>query len=119
MNTSCSVSLLIEGTLFNDVEDTANLLCDSQSGDVFAEVIAFACDPNYQLQSEIHLFSIIYVGIGVSVLVTTFFANIFFNISAYRQTRQIRLAFYHSMLHQEIGWFDVNGVNQLSCRLTE
>ena len=119
MNTSCSVSLLIEGSLFSDVGETSNLLCDSQSGNVFSEVISFACDPNSQLESEIHIYSLIYVGLGVAVLVSTFFADIFFNISAYRQTRQIRLAYYRSVLHQEISWFDVNGVNQLSSRLTE
>ena len=115
---TCNVSVLRD--FFADMmSQPADLLCEPEDGGIFSDVIEYACDPNSQLESEIHMFSLYYVGLGVAVLVSTFLANIFFNISAYRQTRQIRLAYYHSVLHQEIGWFDVNGVNKLSSRLTK
>ena len=119
MNISCSESLVIKKDLISDIGEPVMLLCDPTSGGVFAEILIFVCAPKSHLLFEIHLFSLIYVGIGVYVLLTTFFANIFFNISAYRQTKQIRHAFYYSLLHQEIGWFDVNSANELNTRLTE
>ena len=74
---------------------------------------------NSTLLDEIGRYSLYYVGMATGVLIATFLATVFWNISAYRQTRKMRRAFYHSILRQEIGWFDVSDANELSTRLAE
>ena len=98
-----------------------NYFCsDTETGDMFTTNIARYFDnPDSTLLREIGLFSLYYVGLATGVLIATFLATVFWNISAYRQTRRMRMAFYHSILRQEIGWFDVTEANELSTRLAE
>ena len=96
-------------------------LCDggNQGGDIFSEILGYICDPVDELQTQIALYAYYYVAIALGVLLSTFLANALLNLSAYRQTRRIRLAFFRNVLHQEIGWFDVNDSAELSTRLAE
>ena len=120
VNETCSVALLLQGPLFSrGFGENLMLLCDPQNGDVFSNVVEFACDPAAQLLTNVNVFSVYYVSMALSVLLAVFLANIFFNISAYRQTRRIRHSVYHSVLHQEIGWFDMNSGSELNTRLSE
>ena len=97
-----------------------SLLCaGSQDPDVFLSTIEYLCDPRSELISAIGLFSVYYVIVATGVLAMLFVAVVFWNVSAYRQTRRMRHAFYCSILHQEIGWFDVTETNELSTRLAE
>ena len=95
------------------------LCTGGQGGDVFDEVTSYLCDPAEELQSRIAVFAYYYVIIAVGVLLSTFLANALLNMSAYRQTRRMRLAFFQNVLHQEIGWFDVTESAELSTRLAE
>lgn len=95
------------------------LLCDDESEAIFMNVLDYICEPASTLRDEIGLFSLYYIGMATGVLISVFLATVFWNASAYRQTRRMRQAFYHSILHQEIGWFDVNEANELSTRLAE
>ena len=88
--------------------------CVTQS--IVLDILQFVCDPPAQLLTQINLYSLYYVGLATGVLIT---ASLFWNISAYRQTKRMRKAFYHSVLHQGIGWYDVNEANELSTRLAE
>ena len=115
----CSFSLVKQISMNRSGSGSVMLLCTDQTDQIFDDVAQFACDPDSELESTVHLFSIYYVAIGVGVILAVLLANTFLNCSAYRQTRRIRLDFYHSILHQEIGWFDVNEVNELSTRLAE
>ena len=119
VNSSCSISLILQGPLSSLTGETVKLLCSSSNDGVFSKVLEYACDPKSQLLSRVYWFSIYYVCIGVFAFLATFLANIFINISAYRQTMRIRHAVYHSILHQEIGWFDVYGGMKLSTQLAE
>ncbi|XP_075443283.1 ATP-binding cassette sub-family B member 5 isoform X2 [Ascaphus truei] len=65
------------------------------------------------------LFSLYYVGIGAGVLVCGYVQVSFWVLSAARQTRKMRTTFFHSVLAQEITWFDVTKSGQLNTRLTE
>ena len=87
--------------------------------DIVSNLVRYLNDPRGTLLDQIGLFSLYYVGIATAVLIATFLATVFWNISAYRQTRRMRLAFYHSILRQNIGWFDVTEANELSTRLAE
>ena len=86
---------------------------------VGTSILNRVCDPEGIFLEEINEFAYIYVGIATAVFIVVFISNWFWNISAYRQTRRIREAFYRSILRQEIGWFDVNETTQLSTRLSE
>lgn len=95
--------------------------CFNQSSgqNLLLEIQPYLTDPRGTLLKEIGLFSLYYVALATGVLIATFIATIFWNISAYRQTRRMRLAFYRSILRQDIGWFDVTVANELSTRLAE
>ena len=86
---------------------------------IFSNILNLVCDPEGVFIDEINKFSLIYLGLATTVLLVVFIANLFWNISAYRQTRRMRMAFYRSILRQEIEWFDVNETAELSTRLSE
>ena len=125
LNTSCSElvetspDIFLEAIMSSSGNMTSPILCDDESEDIFGDVLNYVCDPRATLVSEIGLFSIYYATLASGVLVAIFFATLFWNLSAYRQSRRMRQAFYHSILHQEIGWFDVNEANELGTRLAE
>lgn len=99
---------------------TEGHFCSNATGqDILLNVIPYLTNPSGTLLQQIGQFSLYYVGIASAVLIATFLATVFWNVSAYRQTRRMRLAFYHSILRQNIGWFDVTEANELSTRLAE
>lgn len=91
--------------------------CTQES--IFSDVVDFVCDPRSTLQDRVASFSYYYLVIACGVLLTTFTANALLNMSAYRQTRRMRLAFFRSTLSQEVGWFDVTQSSELNSRLAE
>ena len=94
--------------------------CGNVSGsDVFGNVLDFVCDPKDTFLDEITMFAYIYVSLATGVLFSMFLAFFLWNVSGYRQARRMRLAFYRSILKQDIGWFDVTEAAQLSTRLAE
>ncbi|XP_058534063.1 ATP-binding cassette sub-family B member 5 [Ochotona princeps] len=60
-----------------------------------------------------------YVGIGGSALIFGYMQISFWVITAARQTKRIRKQFFHSVLAQDISWFDGNDIGELNTRLTE
>ena len=90
-----------------------------EGSDVFESILDYVCDPRGELTGSVAVYSYYYLTIGVGVLMATFLSNCLWNLSAYRQTRRMRLAFYRSVLSQEIGWFDVTESAELSTRLAE
>ncbi len=104
------------------VNSTQSYFCeaDPNTTDAVANnILIYACDPQGSLRFNVAQLSLYYLGIATGVLIALFFANIFWNVSAYRQTKRMRLAFYKSILRQELAWFDVNEVSQLNTRLVE
>ena len=61
----------------------------------------------------------IYSAIAVGVLFLAYFQVQTFQLTAARQTHQIRLHYYRAILRQDIGWFDANPSGSLSSRLSE
>ena len=76
-------------------------------------------DIKVELGSIVSVFSYYYVALATAAMIGAFVANLTSNISAYRQTRRMRIAFYNSVLRQEVGWFDVTKTGQLNTRLQE
>lgn len=124
-NQSCEATvnfILSNPQLLADLSQgsTEHFCSNSSSGlDVVISVLGYVCDPAGTLISEIGLYSIYYVVLATGVLIVTFIATVVWNVSAYRQSRRMRIAFFHSILRQDIGWFDVTGVSELSTRLAE
>lgn len=64
-------------------------------------------------------YAIYYSIIGVIVLVAAYMQVAFWTLAAGRQVKRIRMLFFHSIMQQEIGWFDVTETGELNTRLTE
>ena len=71
------------------------------------------------LQSDVTLYVYYYLAMASALLITAFLALALWNWAAYRQTKRMRIAFFKSILHQQIGWFDVNSSSELSTHLSE
>ncbi|XP_048195905.1 ATP-dependent translocase ABCB1-like isoform X2 [Perognathus longimembris pacificus] len=55
-----------------------------------------------------------YSGIGAVVLVAAYIQVSFWCLAAGRQINKIRKKFFHAIMKQEIGWFDVHDVGELN-----
>uniref|UniRef100_A0A452DY09 Multidrug resistance protein 1 n=1 Tax=Capra hircus TaxID=9925 RepID=A0A452DY09_CAPHI len=60
-----------------------------------------------------------YSGIGAGVLIAAYIQVSFWCLAAGRQVHRIRKQFFHAIMQQEIGWFDVHDVGELNTRLTD
>lgn len=60
-----------------------------------------------------------YSGLGAGVLVAAYIQVSFWTLAAGRQIKKIRQEFFHAILRQEIGWFDISDITELNTRLTE
>ena len=116
-NVSCDTLLQQDYLLVQNITNTSS--CLSQNPKFLDSVLNMACEPRSRLQSEIQHIAYFYIVIAFVDVLATFIGMMFFNISAYRQTRTIRQAFYRSILYQEIGWFDVTDPKELNSRLIE
>uniref|UniRef100_A0A8C0L9T3 ATP binding cassette subfamily B member 1 n=1 Tax=Canis lupus dingo TaxID=286419 RepID=A0A8C0L9T3_CANLU len=65
------------------------------------------------------LYAYYYSGIGAGVLVAAYIQVSFWCLAAGRQILKIRKQFFHAIMRQEIGWFDVHDVGELNTRLTD
>ena len=64
-------------------------------------------------------YAIYYSIMGAVVLVAAYMQVAFWTLAAGRQVKRLRKLFFHRILQQEIGWFDVNETTELNTRLTE
>lgn len=74
---------------------------------------------NSTLQDEMTEYAIYYSIMGAVMMVAGYLNVSFWTIAAGRQVRRIRKLFFHSIMLQEIGWFDVNETGELNTRLTD
>ncbi len=86
---------------------------------IYNDILGFVCEPKDTFIDGITEYSYIYLGLATGVLISMFLAFFLWNVSGYRQARRMRLAFYRSILKQDVGWFDVNETSQLNTRLAE
>uniref|UniRef100_A0A4W5R2U3 ABC transmembrane type-1 domain-containing protein n=1 Tax=Hucho hucho TaxID=62062 RepID=A0A4W5R2U3_9TELE len=56
---------------------------------------------------------------GAVVLVAAYMQVAFWTLAAGRQVKRLRKLFFHCIMQQEIGWFDVNETGELNTRLTD
>ncbi|KAI9302369.1 putative ABC transporter protein [Cunninghamella echinulata] len=61
---------------------------------------------------------LMFVYLAVAVLVTSYVAQTLWIMSGQRQTRRIKLLYFHSILRQDMTWFDKSEEGSLTTRLT-
>ncbi|XP_069814912.1 ATP-binding cassette sub-family B member 5-like isoform X2 [Dendropsophus ebraccatus] len=98
--------------VFGDMTDS--IVCYNSSIQNTSECAKFK-----PLPEQMTVFSFFYVGIGAAVILCGYIQVSFWVIAAARQTRKMREMFFHSVLSQEISWFDVTKSGELNTRLTE
>lgn len=69
------------------------------------------------IQSSSLRLTLYYVGIGAAALVLGYVQISFWVITAARQTTRIRKQFFHSILAQDISWFDGTDICELNTRM--
>ncbi|XP_059828206.1 ATP-binding cassette, sub-family B (MDR/TAP), member 4 [Hypanus sabinus] len=71
------------------------------------------------LEEQMTRYAYYYVAIGGGVLIAAFMQIAFWSLAAARQIKRIRKEFFHAILRQEMGWFDVNDIGEINTRLTD
>ncbi|KAL6034361.1 hypothetical protein STEG23_030529, partial [Scotinomys teguina] len=74
---------------------------------------------SHNLEEEMTTYAYYYTGIGAGVLIVAYIQVSFWCMAAGRQIHKIRQKFFHAIMNQEIGWFDVHDVGELNTRLTD
>ncbi|XP_061579536.1 bile salt export pump [Cololabis saira] len=64
-------------------------------------------------------FAYYYIGIGLGVLVVSYFQIVFWVTAAARQTQRIRKTYFRKVMQMEIGWFDCNSIGELNTRISD
>ncbi|OCT75648.1 hypothetical protein XELAEV_18030832mg [Xenopus laevis] len=72
-----------------------------------------------ELQGQMTTYAYYYSGLGFGVMLCAYIQISFWTLSAGRQIKKIRSNFFHAVLRQEIGWFDINDAGELNTRLTD
>ncbi|XP_046689425.1 ATP-binding cassette, sub-family B (MDR/TAP), member 4 [Silurus meridionalis] len=74
---------------------------------------------NQTLGEQMTRHAIYYSIMGGVVLFAAYMQVAFWTLAAGRQVKRLRKLFFHSILKQDIGWFDVNETGQLNTRLAD
>ncbi|KAI1242690.1 hypothetical protein IHE44_0000229 [Lamprotornis superbus] len=72
-----------------------------------------------KLEEDMTRYAYYYSGIAAAVLLAAYVQTSFWTLAAGRQIKKIRENFFHAIMRQEIGWFDVNDVGELNTRLLD
>ena len=73
----------------------------------------------FDLEAEMTRFALFYVYLAIGNLVVAYGQMALWSLAAARQVKKMRLAFFSSVLKQDIGWFDTTDPGELNSRLTE
>uniref|UniRef100_A0A452GRE1 Bile salt export pump n=1 Tax=Gopherus agassizii TaxID=38772 RepID=A0A452GRE1_9SAUR len=71
------------------------------------------------IESEMIRFASYYAGIGCTVLVLGYLQICFWIMSAARQIKKIRKAYFRKIMRMDIGWFDCTSVGELNTRISD
>uniref|UniRef100_A0A671SHP2 Bile salt export pump-like n=1 Tax=Sinocyclocheilus anshuiensis TaxID=1608454 RepID=A0A671SHP2_9TELE len=71
------------------------------------------------IEAEMTKFAFYYVGIGVGVLILSYFQIALWVSAAARQIQRIRKMYFRKIMCMEIGWFDCNSVGELNTRISD
>nr|XP_012303158.1 ATP-binding cassette sub-family B member 5 isoform X1 [Aotus nancymaae] len=125
------ITLMILGILASLVNGAClplmSLVLGEMSDNLISGCLVQTNTTNYQnctqsqekLNEDITVLTLYYVGIGVAALIFGYIQISFWIITAARQTKRIRKQFFHSVLAQDVGWFDSCDIGELNTRMTD
>ncbi|KAJ8352305.1 hypothetical protein SKAU_G00237810 [Synaphobranchus kaupii] len=71
------------------------------------------------MEGQMTMFAYYFVGIGVAVMLLSYFQIALWVTAAARQIQAIRKTFFRKVMCMEIGWFDCNSVGELNTRISD
>ncbi|XP_039613486.1 LOW QUALITY PROTEIN: bile salt export pump [Polypterus senegalus] len=71
------------------------------------------------IEEQMTMFALYYVGIGLGVLCVSYCQIAFWVSAAAHQVQQIRKTYFRKVMRMEIGWFDCNSVGELNTRISD
>ncbi|XP_066542047.1 bile salt export pump [Hoplias malabaricus] len=71
------------------------------------------------IEAQMTMFAYYYVGIGLGVLLVSYFQIYLWVSTAARQTQRIRKTYFRKIMCMEIGWFDCTSVGELNTRISD
>uniref|UniRef100_A0A7N8X5Y4 ATP-binding cassette, sub-family B (MDR/TAP), member 4 n=1 Tax=Mastacembelus armatus TaxID=205130 RepID=A0A7N8X5Y4_9TELE len=74
---------------------------------------------NSTLEDDMNVYAIYYSIMGAIVFVAAYLQVSLWTVAAGRQVKHIRKLFFHRIMQQDIGWFDVTETGELNTRLTD
>ena len=111
----------IDNVSVNNVNCTLlDSICDTMEREQCGFIVDNSlCSTGDNLIDDINTLVIYYCSLGVVIFIAGWLHVSLFQYACERQLQIIRRRFFHSVLRQEIGWFDTNGVGELNSRLNE
>ncbi|KAG9342824.1 hypothetical protein JZ751_015696 [Albula glossodonta] len=94
-------------------------MTDSFVNDAIQDQINITIPSNETLGEQMTSHAIYYSIMGAIVLVAAYLQVALWTLAAGRQVKRLRKLFFHSIIQQEIGWFDSNETGELNTRLTD
>ncbi|KAM9342259.1 bile salt export pump [Pholidichthys leucotaenia] len=76
-------------------------------------------DCGVDIEGQMTLFAYYYIGIGLGVLVVSYFQIFFWVRAAAGQIQKIRKTYFRKVMSMEIGWFDCSSVGELNTRISD
>lgn len=78
-----------------------------------------SCTTDDEFINSINIYCYYFIGIAVAAILIGYYIEAVFQVTAERQIYKIRLAYYKSVMKQDIAWFDVNASGEVASRLVE
>ncbi|KFV74482.1 Multidrug resistance protein 1, partial [Dryobates pubescens] len=108
--------MIVFGDMTDSFISSENITYPGQSC-CSSSLLSLKCDQPFEGDQSGYAYY--YSGIGAGVLFAAYIQVSFWKLAANRQIRRIRQEFFHAVMRQEIGWFDVNDVGELNSRLVD
>ena len=113
------VVLMVLGTLSAVGHGAAVPLQFIIFGELIDSFINFESSGANDIEGQMTEFALFYIYLAIANLIVAYGQMALWSLTAARQTKQIRLAFFRSVLKQDIGWFDTTDPGELNSRLSE
>ena len=109
---TCTLSL-VQQLLDNASSVSDKLFCDVfERGNVINSASMFVCDATNTLNDNTSTYCLYLVYLAIGIFVTTL-SRTLWTITASRQSKRMRIAFYRATLNHSVGWFDTRDISLL------
>ena len=105
-NGTCTTKA-VQQLLNNASQSNAEIFCDaSEQGNVVNSASSYVCDPDQTLVKEVSTYCGYFAVLAATVFIAHFLSMSLWSVSAYRQSRRMRIVFFKSILRHRISWFE-------------